>query len=56
MTDSKWFAFKYWLSAKIAELLPDSVKRFVLYELSARTKQENEWTITFEQMYETLKD
>lgn len=64
MSNSKWFAFKCWLSAYISRLLPDSVKRFVLYDLQERVIQrapqyyrdKNAWNITFEALYETLED
>lgn len=56
MSNSKWFAFKCWFFAKFASLLPEPVKRFVLYELADRVGSPNEWTTTFAEMYKTLKD
>lgn len=54
--ESKWDEFKGWLVRKIAQLLPDSVKRHVLYELADRTKLADFWNIRLEQMYDTLRD
>jgi hypothetical protein len=62
MTDSKWYAFKCWLACKIAGLLPESVKRFVLYELGDRVAEQepelagNPWAMSYEQLYMTLRD
>jgi len=64
MSNSKWDAFKSWFFNLIAKLIPETSKRFVLYELQFRAIHKNtnwsddydNWKITFEEMYDTLKD
>lgn len=66
MSNSKWYAFKCWLAAKVAKCLPDGVRRFVLYELQERALavpskdkppiRGGDWEVTFHQMYLQLKD
>lgn len=51
-----------WIKHRIVDVLPDSIKRLVLYELCERVasirRQEglDEWSVTFGQMYDTLED
>jgi hypothetical protein len=51
-----------WLRHRIAEWLPDSIKRLVLYELVDRVESERPeelrdfWGVTCEQMYSKLRD
>lgn len=51
-----------WIRHRIVYVLPDSIKRLVLYELcervrSIRPKEDfDQWSVTFEQMYEKLED
>lgn len=64
MSNSKWLSFKLWVFQFIANIIPECSKRFVLYELQMRVIQNNVswnddkdmWSITFENMYDTLKD
>jgi hypothetical protein len=64
MSNSKWDEFKSWFFNLVAKLIPETSKRFILYELQHRAIRRNtnwnddcdDWKITFEQMYETLTD
>lgn len=55
-----WKRLRSWLYVRIvAHLLPEEIKRYVLYELADRARGISgcdEWSITFEQMYNKLKD
>ena len=61
MSNSKWDSFKSWLAAKVAEMLPESVKRFVLYDLHERAsikkgEDHDFWDVTFQELYDELRD
>jgi hypothetical protein len=63
MTNSKWYAFKMWLSDWVARHLPETIKRHVLYILADRVTEKlpdhehsDLWGINFEQLYKTLGD
>lgn len=62
MSNSKWDAFKNWLYRLIADLIPETSKRFVLYELNDRAAlkipedKRDFWSITTEQMYDEIRD
>ena len=64
MSDKKWDVLKNWFFGIIANNIPEASKRFVLYELQSRAiikdvnwnDDKDHWAITFEDMYNTLKD
>lgn len=61
MSNSKWYAFKLRVFSWIASILPEGVRRQVLYDLRERVvvpdaKRDDYWDVTFLQVYETLRD
>lgn len=59
MSKSKWYAFKCWFFRKIADLVPEKSKRYVLYELRDRVGGEglkDWWECSYEELYDTLRD
>jgi hypothetical protein len=68
MSNSRWYAFKLWLARTVERLLPDMVRRQVLYTLEYRfythttskpgglIEANHPWGITYEQLYHELRD
>ena len=54
--------FFLWIANLIGSILPESIRRVVLYDLADRVMLKmpeeirDEWSITFEQMYSELRD
>jgi len=62
MSNSKWNDLKNLFFSALARALPETVKRFILYELNDRHNlklPENKrdfWGVTTEQLYDTIRD
>ena len=65
MSNSRWYAFKMWLVHFVEGLLPESVRRSVLYTLHDRAytrllkkhgEERDPWTIDYEDLYNELRD
>lgn len=64
---SRWERLKLWMCCTVAHMLPDGVKRAVLYTLAFRVEDKEKahgtfstpdrvWAITFQEMYNALED